>query len=176
MRTPALIAALPMLLWALSCGEPFERGPKQINYVPPEPTDDDDDDDTTADDDDVTTDDDDDITTDDDDDITTTDDDDDDTTFVAPTWAEDAHPVLIARCQVCHQNGGPGGSSALVLTGDAAADYLKVVPQVDPDNPDESALLVKASGRTSHGGQTVLAVDSADYQTLLDWIAAGAAE
>lgn len=174
MRIPALIAALMTLLWALSCGEPFERGPKQINYVPPDPADDDDDVTTNDDDDDVTSDDDD--ITNDDDDITSDDDDDDDTVIEAPLWADDVHPVLLARCQVCHQNGGPGGSSALVLTGDAAADYLEVATQVDPDSPDESALLAKASGRTSHGGQAVLAVDSADYLTILDWIAAGAAE
>jgi hypothetical protein len=159
------------LLWALSCGEPFERGPKQINYVPPDPTDDDDDVTANDDDDDVTSDDD-DITNDDDD--ITSDDDDDDDTVAAPSWLDDVHPVLVARCQVCHQNGGPAGSSALVMTGDPSADYVEIGPFLDEDSPADSPLLTKGTGQQTHAGQAALPPDHADYATLLSWIEAGA--
>ena len=43
-------------------------------------------------------------------------------------------------------------------------------------DPEASLLLRKATGRTPHGGGPRLAADSAEYRTLLAWIAAGAPE
>jgi hypothetical protein len=60
-----------------------------------------------------------------------------------------------------------------------AADYANIVRyldgrRLDRFDIDRSLLLQKASGRMPHGGGKVIAVDTPEYATLRQWIAAGA--
>ena len=48
------------------------------------------------------------------------------------------------------------------------------IPRIDPNQPENSLLLLKPSGRRPHGGGQRLPVDSADYWTILRWIENGA--
>jgi hypothetical protein len=89
------------------------------------------------------------------------------------SFAADVHPLLIASCQRCHSAGAEAGDTQLLLTGDADADYATVSRFVDTSAPAGSRLLSKASGN-GHGGGTVFAAGSPEYQTVLDWIQQGA--
>src|SRR5262249_47748467 len=46
--------------------------------------------------------------------------------------------------------------------------------RISPVDPEQSLWLLKATGRTPHGGGPRLAVDSPEYRTLLAWLRAGA--
>jgi hypothetical protein len=84
-----------------------------------------------------------------------------------------ARAVLTARCAGCHVAGQVAGKTSLLLGGDEAADYAAARMFVDVGAPSASRLLVKASGQ-GHGGGMVLQVASAEYASLLAWIAGGA--
>lgn len=84
-----------------------------------------------------------------------------------------ARAVLIARCAGCHAPGQNAGGTALLLGGDAAADYAAVRMFVDVDQPAASRLLRKASGQ-GHGGGSILLPESAEYATLFAWMQGGA--
>jgi hypothetical protein len=60
------------------------------------------------------------------------------------------------------------------LSQDVAASHASVSALVDTSTPANSRLLIKGTGN-AHGGGAVLTVGSPDYQTILDWIAGGAA-
>ena len=47
-------------------------------------------------------------------------------------------------------------------------------PRIDRQKPEESLLLLKATGAVSHGGRERFAEGSSDYQEVLDWIKKGA--
>ena len=89
------------------------------------------------------------------------------------SFATSVHPLLIAACQRCHAAGAEAGDTQLLLTGDAAADYVTVSRLVDAAVPAGSRLLSKATGN-GHGGGTVFAAGSPEYQTVLQWIQQGA--
>ncbi len=90
------------------------------------------------------------------------------------SYSGDVYPILLAHCSVCHSEGGIADTTDYILTSDAAADYEMISALLTPGDPEGSKLLIKASGRTSHGGSTVLPTDSIDYQTIAAWIADGA--
>lgn len=90
-----------------------------------------------------------------------------------PSFATTVFPIIEARCASCHGSGGLAASSALSLTGDAAADYDTTLSLVSLGSPATSALLQKATG-ASHGGGAVISSDSDDYRTILAWITGGA--
>ncbi len=48
------------------------------------------------------------------------------------------------------------------------------IPRVDKRNPEKSLILAKAAAQVAHGGGRRFAVGSPDYQTILDWVKAGA--
>ena len=48
------------------------------------------------------------------------------------------------------------------------------VPRVNPEHPEQSLLLQKATMQVGHVGGERIGADSADYATLLDWIREGA--
>ena len=48
------------------------------------------------------------------------------------------------------------------------------VPRVNPEHPEQSLLLKKATMQVGHVGGERIGADSADYATLLDWIRKGA--
>jgi Protein of unknown function (DUF1549)/Protein of unknown function (DUF1553) len=103
----------------------------------------------------------------------------------ARTWdfAADVAPILTKRgCNTgaCHgkadgQNGfhlslfgyDPDGDLAALARDGAQRRIL-------PFNPPESLLLTKATGRSPHAGGPRIAHGSPDYQTILQWIKAGA--
>jgi len=88
-----------------------------------------------------------------------------------PSFAADAHPILMASCAgACHG----AAISAFLLSGDATSDYEPTLDWVDLDEPEQSSLLRKASAATFHGGGAILTPSDDDYATLLAWITHGA--
>lgn len=81
--------------------------------------------------------------------------------------------ILAGSCQRCHATGGEAGDTAFLLTGDAAADFTAATAFVDVNAPASSRLLTKMAGN-GHGGGTVHAAGTPEYQTVLTWIQEGA--
>jgi hypothetical protein len=80
----------------------------------------------------------------------------------------------------CHGKASGQNGFKLSLFGfDVAFDHEVIVNQargrrVFPASPENSLLLTKATGQTPHGGGKRFEVGSPAYQTIRDWIAAGA--
>jgi hypothetical protein len=89
------------------------------------------------------------------------------------SFAADVQPILVAGCQRCHAAGGEAGDTMFLLTGDAAADLATTTPFIDLGAPASSRLLAKMSGR-GHGGGTLYAAGTPEYETVLTWIQEGA--
>ncbi len=100
------------------------------------------------------------------------------------SFVNDIVPVLTkAGCNsgVCHAKagGGQNGFQLSLLGFEPREDYDHLVREgrgrrLFPAAPDESLLLLKASGQKPHGGGVRLSKDSQGYRQLRDWIAAGA--
>ena len=90
----------------------------------------------------------------------------------ALSFATDAYPLL-SVCKNCHVSGGAASGTSLLFSGNAATDYPTVLSFVDTSAPASSRLLSKVSGN-GHGGGTIYAAGSPEYQTLLAWIQQGA--
>ncbi len=103
----------------------------------------------------------------------------------AVSFVNDIVPVLTkAGCNagVCHAKagGGQNGFQLSLLGFEPKEDYDSVVKEgrgrrVFPAAPEQSLLLMKASGQTPHGGGVRLTPDSDGYQLLHEWITQGAA-
>jgi len=91
----------------------------------------------------------------------------------AVSFAADVHGILIGSCQRCHASGGEAGDTTFLLTGDAAADLAAATLFVDLNAPASSRLLAKMAGR-GHGGGTLFAAGTPEYETVLMWIQEGA--
>ena len=63
------------------------------------------------------------------------------------------------------------GGGYQVLTAESAGPRI---PRINRNGPEQSLLLLKASGNVPHGGGRRLDVDSFDYRTILNWIRNGA--
>jgi hypothetical protein len=87
-------------------------------------------------------------------------------------FSTDVDPLL-AACKSCHVPGGAASASSLIFTGNAATDYKAVLQFVNATVPASSRLLSKASGN-GHGGGTVYAAGTKQYETILAWIQQGA--
>jgi Protein of unknown function (DUF1553)/Protein of unknown function (DUF1549) len=80
----------------------------------------------------------------------------------------------------CHGKASGQNGFKLSLFGfDTTFDYAAIVKEARgrrlfPAAPDHSLFLLKASGQVPHGGGNRLVRDSADYQVVRQWIAAGA--
>ena len=99
-----------------------------------------------------------------------------------PHFENDILPILGrygCNSSGCHGKAeGQGGFKLSVFAFDPDADYAGLVKEargrrLNPNAPDESLFLRKASGATPHGGGTRLKTDSKDYAALRNWIAAG---
>ncbi len=93
------------------------------------------------------------------------------------SFETDVTAILTEKCGTsgCHAGTTPqGGLNLNVADSDLATLYADVSAQIDVDNPEESALLTKASNTTPHTGGEVLATSSDDYATILAWITDGA--
>jgi mono/diheme cytochrome c family protein len=93
-------------------------------------------------------------------------------TDAAASFAE-VEAILAGNCQRCHAMGGEAGDTTFLLTGDPASDHATVLNFVDVNAPGASRLLAKMSGN-GHGGGTVFAAGTPEYQTVLHWIQEGA--
>ncbi|MBL4848894.1 MAG: hypothetical protein JKY65_25510 [Planctomycetes bacterium] len=92
----------------------------------------------------------------------------------AITYTADVKPILVARCTSCHSGTSLPAAVAgypLTITNDTA-DYAETVNRTNPQTPDASLLLTKATGN-AHGGGAVLTVGSAEHTTLIQWIQGG---
>jgi len=89
------------------------------------------------------------------------------------SFASAIHPLLMTSCKSCHSSGGQAGDTQLLFVGSAATDFTSVSKFVDPLAPSGSRLLSKLGGN-GHGGGTVFASGSPEYQTILRWIQQGA--
>ena len=92
---------------------------------------------------------------------------------VGSFFAQSVEPLLLSACQRCHSDGGEAADSQFLLKGDDTADFLAAARLVDASAPSSSRLLSKMSGN-GHGGGTVFAAGSPEYQTVLRWIQQGA--
>jgi len=94
----------------------------------------------------------------------------------------DVQPILTARgCNSgpCHgKSRGQNGFALSLLGFDSDMAFRSIVTdargrRVQPASPADSLLLQKATSQLPHGGGKKLEPDSADYQTLVQWIQAG---
>src|SRR5580765_5344202 len=81
----------------------------------------------------------------------------------ALSFAADVEGILVGGCQRCHSPGGEASDTNLLLTGDPTADLATVSAFVDVNTPASSRLLAKMSG-SGHGGGTVFATSTPEYQ------------
>lgn len=110
-------------------------------------------------------------------------------TLAANAWAEsvsfelEIQPILAARgCSTgaCHGKArGQNGFQLSLLGFDPDFDFASLTKhargrRVFPAVPEESLLLQKATAAVPHGGGERLVVGSEEYQTVLNWIRAGA--
>ncbi len=100
-----------------------------------------------------------------------------------PGFRRDVMPIFFrAGCNAgtCHGSARGKDGFMLSLFGyDAKGDYERVVTEmvgrrINTAVPEQSLLLLKATGAVPHTGGKLFTTDSEYYQTLLQWIAAGA--
>src|SRR5262249_12894835 len=81
----------------------------------------------------------------------------------------------------CHGSfQGKGGLRLSLFGYEPAMDYAALTREalgrrINPVDPDQSLLLLKATGQTDHGGGRRFSVGSWPYQLLREWIISGAA-
>jgi hypothetical protein len=92
----------------------------------------------------------------------------------AITYTTDVKPILMARCGSCHSGTNlPAAVNAYGLTfNDDVTDHQETVNRTNPQTPDASLLLTKATG-AAHGGGAILTAGSAEHTTIIQWIQAG---
>ena len=97
-------------------------------------------------------------------------------------FRNDIEPILSRHgCNAggCHGKASGQNGFKLSLFGfDAAYDYDEIVKRargrrISVSAPEQSLMLVKATGRVPHGGGRRLEPESEAYKTLLSWIAGG---
>jgi hypothetical protein len=87
------------------------------------------------------------------------------------SYSNDIYPMLSQKCSGCHTS-GPGSS---FISGNKDADYPKISKLAKEDIEGKgSELLLKASGKVSHGGGALIPEGSQEYTKLKCWIDAGA--
>ena len=105
------------------------------------------------------------------------------TTPAHPSFRNDVMPVFFrAGCNAgtCHGSArGKDGFQLSLFGYDPAGDYRRVVDEMvgrrlNLAMPEQSLLLLKATGKVPHTGGKLFTPESDLYQTLLAWIAAGA--
>jgi len=99
-----------------------------------------------------------------------------------PSFVQDVLPVLAkAGCSAgsCHAKAdGQNGFKLSVFSYDPAADHAEIVKEargrrVFPASPDESLLVLKATGVLEHGGGQRIDPESEAHQLLRRWIRSG---
>ncbi len=99
-----------------------------------------------------------------------------------PTFERDIQPILTrhgCNAGACHGKArGQNGFQLSLLAYDHDFDYHALTAEargrrIFPASPERSLLLLKSSGSVPHGGGRKLPLNSPEYRTLRDWIAAG---
>ena len=85
-----------------------------------------------------------------------------------PSFASDVMPALQA-CASCHS----GGAGGWVYAG-GVESYDAVFDKVDLITPEDSELLIKATGGDGHGGGALFAANSSSHEAIVIWIGQGA--
>ena len=86
-------------------------------------------------------------------------------------YSNDIYPMLEKMCSGCHKS-GPESS---FISGNKDTDYPKISKLAKEDIEGKgSELLLKASGKVSHGGGALIPEGSQEYTKLKCWIDAGA--
>ena len=75
----------------------------------------------------------------------------------------------LSTCASCHRSGAGGWT----YNGGATA-YSAVIDIVDRSNPEQSELLISATGGDNHGGGSIFSIASTEYETILLWVEQGA--
>jgi hypothetical protein len=100
-----------------------------------------------------------------------------------PSFDTDVVPLLTkAGCNqgACHGKGAGQNGFRLSLRGFAPEQDHKWITRefearrIDRTRPEDSLLLVKATGQVPHEGGRLFGVQSREYKLLLDWVKAGA--
>lgn len=94
-------------------------------------------------------------------------------------YVDDVAPLMAQLCASCHDGTLPAAAAAFALSSpvDMQADHTEVLTKIDQGSPADSLLLLKAAGDSSVGGHVggaLIAVGSANYNTILTWISQGA--
>lgn len=84
------------------------------------------------------------------------------------SFASDVKPALQV-CASCHS----GGAGGWMYTG-GVDSFHAVSSVINTRVPEDSELLIKATGGDGHGGGSLFSVNSSSYQAILNWIAQGA--
>jgi hypothetical protein len=101
------------------------------------------------------------------------------------SFRRDVMPVFFrAGCNAGDCHGSARGKDGFMLSlfgYDAKGDYYRITQEmvgrrVNLAAPEQSLLLLKATGKVTHTGGELFTKDSPYYQTLLRWIEAGAAD
>ncbi len=104
-------------------------------------------------------------------------------TDAAPSFRLDIEPIFFrAGCNSggCHGSArGKDGFRLSLFSYDPTGDYFRLTQQmpgrrINLAAPEESLLLMKATGRVPHTGGELFKVGSESYTTLLKWLEAGA--
>jgi len=99
-----------------------------------------------------------------------------------PSFLNEVVPLLTkAGCNqgACHGKGAGQNGFRLSLRGYAPdQDYRSIVREFDgrrvlPSKPEESLLLLKATGQAPHEGGRLVSTGSPEYKLLLNWLKAG---
>lgn len=100
-----------------------------------------------------------------------------------PSFRNDVMPILSkSGCNMgaCHGNKNGKGGFKLSLRGENAATDFDALTRdvyarrIDPFDPDRSLILLKASAQIAHEGGQRFNIDAPEYQTLRNWVNAGA--
>ncbi len=84
------------------------------------------------------------------------------------SFSADVKPLL-AVCASCHS----GGAGGWVYAG-GVESYDAVSSEIDTITPQDSELLIKATGGDGHGGGAIFSASSSSYNTIVNWISQGA--
>ncbi|RMG09260.1 MAG: hypothetical protein D6731_20100 [Planctomycetota bacterium] len=84
--------------------------------------------------------------------------------------------TLYTYCTRCHSDTSNAASAAYLLNGFPVDDtsFQNTLARIDVQDPENSLLLLKATGLVAHGGGAVLRVDEVATEWLLNWVRQGA--
>lgn len=75
----------------------------------------------------------------------------------------------------CHSGPSPAGGMNLAADETSVSlVYENVLPRIDPDDPENSLLLLKPSNQVDHPAGVIFPTTSLEFRTILQWIEEGA--